>query len=369
MRTSKRVIIGLAIVIVVFSCILFLSYAERKQAMAQVASQMEELSSLLGSQEYDKVISLSSRVLANRYASNEMRQAASDMRQQAIMRINELKLAELTSLFRAGKYSEAVALCDEILATAYTSEETRRAASETKRQAVVQINEAKVAEYYSEAAAALKKGEYDRALAAVQKGLAIDPNHEASRTLQEQAQARKEKIEADKLWADAKAAVRNGDISTAQALLNRLKSTNPNYPGVSKALSRLEWHRLCYYTGNNIMISIPYVKQTGTTVVLFIWVLNNTNEVHHVNPYNVTIEDAYRRSYSHSPTTYSYSNYLDAVDIRPGAQAGGCIRFDNVSAPVKRVYYQGLFGGEVSVELPDFKGSIEINTHDIKIFD
>lgn len=369
MRASRGVIFGLAIILTVSILILYRSHMERKQELARLASQTEELASLLSSQEYEKAISLSDTISANRYASEETRQAVSKMRQEAIARVDELRLAELASLFRAGKYSDAVALCDAVLARGYTAEETRRAVSETRKQALDRLNEAKVGEYYSEAAGAFKKGEYDRALALVQKALSINANHEPSRTLQKQAQARKEKAEADKLWADAKAAVKGGHISTAQTLLSRLNFTNPNYPGVSKALSRLQWHKLCYYTGSGIMVSIPYVKQTGSTVVFYISVLNRTDQVHHVNPNNVTIEDAGRRSYSHSSKTYSYSNYLDAVDIRPGAQAGGYIRFDNVSAPVKRVYYQGLFGGEVSVELPDFKGSIDINTHDIKVFD
>ena len=48
---------------------------------------------------------------------------------------------------------------------------------------------------------------------------------------------------------------------------------------------------------------------------------------HHVNPNNVTVQDSSGHTYTPDTATYGLGNYLDAVNILPGAEAGGWLAF------------------------------------------
>jgi len=87
-----------------------------------------------------------------------------------------------------------------------------------------------------------------------------------------------------------------------------------------------------------------YARGNNRFVKVCAAVSNRGAEITHVNPNDFTLETPDGFTVSHDTSTYSLSNYFDAVNLRPGGQTSGWLIF---YLPKEREYtlnYQGFSG-------------------------
>jgi hypothetical protein len=80
-------------------------------------------------------------------------------------------------------------------------------------------------------------------------------------------------------------------------------------------------------------------------------VKNVGSSEHHVNPNHVTIQDSSGMTYTPDTATYGLSNYLDAVNILPGAEAAGWLAFIVPKAEKELTVIYSSFDGIVTKKI------------------
>ena len=158
---------------------------------------------------------------------------------------------------------------------------------------------------------------------------------------------------------------------TKQAENQRATSTARAQARINATATILAWSHSppvgswCDYNSTRVVCvgNFEYRRSVGYTsahptarfIVFTVRVDNRSTSSITVNPFDVTLVLEDGTTYAHSTETYSYSNYLDGVNVAPGNNTYGAVVFyvKNDMAPKTVIYSGGLFESEILVDLPE----------------
>ena len=148
------------------------------------------------------------------------------------------KLAQAKKDIANGDYDKAIATLNDILKKDPNNAEAKKLLEQATAARNKAANEK--AANLSNARNAINNGNYDEAIAALNKVLASDPNNAEAKKLLEQAQAKKkQEAERDAKLAQAKKDAANGNYDDAIAALNQILKNNPNDAEARNLLSQV----------------------------------------------------------------------------------------------------------------------------------
>jgi hypothetical protein len=134
----------------------------------------------------------------------------------------------------------------------------------------------------------------------------------------------KKEIEVKNLKYDAGRVAKEEAAAVEQKRIADLKEQMDTYTNTSPV-------RIAVYQNVITSRTLGYYYVTDPKAAQFVRfglsVKNVGSGEHHVNPNNVTVQDASGHTYTPDTATYGLGNYLDAVNILPGAEANGWLAF------------------------------------------
>lgn len=161
----------------------------------------------------------------------------------------------------------------------------------------------------------MNTGEYSAALNCFTQAFELNPNLTEAKTLKEQAQ-----------------------IKYNAQTRETLKENMSIYEGDGKVKIAVVEVKLKQSTGDHV------AGKNGTFVYTLVSAKNFGNSIIHVNPNDFTLSAPDGETVSHDTDTYTLSNYLDAVDLRPGNSTSGWLIFYTTKTSNYTLNYQGFYG-------------------------
>ena len=242
-------------------------------------------------------------------------------------------------------------------------EKTSKAEMEKKekeKRAEIQFNQEHKEEHYQKALAFYNEKKYTEAKAMFSKVMSIDGNYKDSKRLFDNINETVEKIEKDKLTAEAQQKLTEAAKLLNSKSCNDFQSAIDNCNWAIKYVSdskkakdiilKSQIKKLSCYEGNAIVQMAVQILDYQP-LKLHVWVKNVSGEVRHANPNHFTLVTVTGISLSVSTETYGLSNYFNAVDLQPGTETSGSLIFDTYDKPKKLVYSE-LLGTSISREFP-----------------
>ena len=206
---------------------------------ADKADRMDEAREAIKNGDYEKAARILNDILKddpnNAEAKNLL--AQNDAAKAQAERARADKLAEAKRLIENGEYDKAQKILDDLLKDNPNDSEAKKLSNDAKAKKAA--DEKNASDAITQAKNDIAGGNYDKAIAELNRILKDDPNNAEAKKLLEEAKAKKaaaEKAETDAKIAQAKKDVGNGDYEKAIAALNQILKDDPNNAEAKKLL-------------------------------------------------------------------------------------------------------------------------------------
>jgi len=215
-----------------------LSDAKKKQAAAKAAAERDDKIALakkyIADEKYDQAISVLNQVLRADPNDQEAKELLAEARQKKAAAearaAHDRKIAQARSLIDQGKYDEAISILNGLLRDDPYDTEAQDLLEEAQKKKAAAATEKERAAKKAQAARLISQGKYDEAIALLDEVLAEDPYDTEAQDLRDQAEAAKaaalEKANAAKR-AQARKLIDQGKYDEAIDLLNEILAENP----------------------------------------------------------------------------------------------------------------------------------------------
>ena len=211
--------------------------AEKERA--DKADRMDEAREAIKNGNYEKAARILNDILKddpnNAEAKNLL--AQNDAAKAQAERARADKLAEAKRLIENGEYDKAQKILDDLLKDNPNDSEAKKLSNDAKAKKAA--DEKNASDAITQAKNDIAGGNYDKAIAELNRILKDDPNNAEAKKLLEEAKSKKaaaEKAETDAKIAQAKKDVGNGDYEKAIAALNQILKDDPNNAEAKKLL-------------------------------------------------------------------------------------------------------------------------------------
>jgi len=226
--------------------------------------------------------------------------------------------------------------------------ELERKEKEQEQQKIKQYNIEHKEDHYLKGLELIKEAKYKKAREMFDKVISVDANYKDVKEQIEGISTKLAEIKREKEVADAKDKINQagtllksdscGDIKRAINYCEQAIKILPDSKLAQKYWTQAKLNYLLCYEGNREIKMVVRI-QKYQPLTLYVGIKNDSSSSRHANPNYFTLVTVKNRSLSVSTETYGLSNYFDAVDLQPGTNTSGYLRFDTYDKP-KRIIYR-----------------------------